>query len=42
MKDKGSDPIKYFPRSKKEGKKINWMDGVKAILELFKQRFTNK
>lgn len=30
-------PIKYHPR--KEGKKINWKDGVKAIFYLFKYRF---
>ena len=28
--------INYFPRSFKEGKKINWLDGVKAILTIIK------
>lgn len=28
-------PISYFPRSKKEGKKISWKDGVKAVWVLF-------
>lgn len=32
-------PISYFPRSQKQGKKINWRDGVKAIYYLFKYRF---
>ena len=32
-------PIKYNGRSYDEGKKINFMDGVKAILTLFKYRF---
>ena len=32
-------PIKYFGRSYEEGKKINFIDGVKAILTLFKYRF---
>ncbi|MCM8778069.1 MAG: glycosyltransferase family 2 protein, partial [Candidatus Omnitrophica bacterium] len=31
-------PINYNPR--KEGKKINWKDGVKAIFYLFKYRIT--
>ena len=25
-------PIKYYPRSKKEGKKINFRDALKALL----------
>lgn len=33
-------PISYSPRSFKEGKKINWKDGVKAILTLIKYRFS--
>jgi dolichol-phosphate mannosyltransferase len=32
-------PIKYFGRSYEEGKKINFMDGIKAILTLIKYRF---
>lgn len=31
--------ISYHPRSKEEGKKIAWIDGVKAIYVLFKYRF---
>ena len=34
-------PISYFPRTAKEGKKINWKDAVKAIMILFKERFQN-
>ena len=32
-------PISYFPRTKKQGKKINWKDGLQAIWTLFKYRF---
>ena len=32
-------PIKYSGRGYEEGKKINFMDGVKALLTLFKYRF---
>ncbi|MFQ5869987.1 MAG: glycosyltransferase family 2 protein [Candidatus Zixiibacteriota bacterium] len=32
-------PIKYFPRSFKEGKKLSWRDGVRAIFTLIKYRF---
>ena len=32
-------PIKYKGRSYREGKKINYMDGIKAIFTLFKYRF---
>jgi len=32
-------PIKYYPRHKSEGKKINWRDGVEAICTLIKYRF---
>ncbi len=32
-------PIHYYPRSKKEGKKIKWQDGVEAIGILLKYRF---
>ena len=34
-------PISYFGRGHDEGKKINWKDGVHAILTLIKFRFTN-
>lgn len=32
-------PIKYYPRSIEEGKKINWKDGLQAIWTLIKYRF---
>lgn len=32
-------PVSYCPRTKSEGKKINWRDGVKALWMLFKCRF---
>jgi len=32
-------PIKYYPRSLEEGKKINWLDGIDAIKTLIKWRF---
>lgn len=32
-------PIRYNPRSKKEGKKIKWKDGFDAIWTLLKYRF---
>ena len=34
-------PISYSPRSKEQGKKINWRDGLKAISTLFLIRFPN-
>ena len=34
-------PIHYFPRDKAHGKKINWRDGIKAIVTLFVWRFKN-
>lgn len=34
-------PIGYRPRTVQGGKKINWRDGVKAILTLIKYRFVN-
>ena len=34
--------ISYFPRTKKEGKKITWMDGLKSYFYLFKLRFIQK
>ena len=32
-------PIKYIGRNYNEGKKINFKDGIKAVLTLFKYRF---
>ena len=32
-------PINYRPRSKKEGKKIRWIDGAIALKVLFSLRF---
>ena len=34
-------PIRYYPRSIEEGKKIKWMDGVEAIWTLLRYRFKN-
>jgi glycosyltransferase involved in cell wall biosynthesis len=34
-------PISYTPRSIKDGKKIRWLDGLKAIYVLFKYKFTD-
>ncbi|MBD3170585.1 MAG: glycosyltransferase [candidate division Zixibacteria bacterium] len=34
-------PISYNPRSVKEGKKINWKDGIKAVWTLIKYRFVS-
>jgi glycosyltransferase involved in cell wall biosynthesis len=34
-------PINYFSRDFKEGKKITWRDGVKAVYHLFRYRFFN-
>lgn len=34
-------PINYYPRSKKEGKKIKWSDGLEAIYLLIKYRFVS-
>lgn len=34
-------PITYSPRTKAEGKKINFLDGLKAIYTFFRFRFTN-
>jgi len=31
-------PIKYYPRTFEEGKKINWRDGIQAIWNLIKYR----
>ena len=32
-------PIKYYPRTIKQGKKINWKDGLEGIFTLIKYRF---
>jgi len=34
-------PVRYYPRSVKEGKKINWKDGLNAIWTIIKYRFVN-
>lgn len=34
-------PVSYYPRSIKEGKKINWKDGFQAVWTLIKYRFVN-
>jgi glycosyltransferase involved in cell wall biosynthesis len=34
-------PISYYPRRKEEGKKINWRDGIQAIMTLLRHRFTD-
>lgn len=34
-------PIDYKPRNKHEGKKINFFDGIKAIITIIKYRFVN-
>ena len=34
-------PIKYYPRSISEGKKINWKDGLQAIWTLIKYKFSD-
>ncbi|MBI4811764.1 MAG: glycosyltransferase family 2 protein [Ignavibacteriales bacterium] len=34
-------PIRYYPRTKDEGKKIKWKDGVEAIWTLIKYKFTD-
>jgi glycosyltransferase involved in cell wall biosynthesis len=35
-------PISYRPRTSSEGKKIQWQDGIKALLTLFRCRFDNR
>ncbi|MBL7197449.1 MAG: glycosyltransferase family 2 protein [Candidatus Omnitrophica bacterium] len=35
-------PISYHMRTTREGKKVNWKDGIKAIYYLIKYRFINK
>ena len=32
-------PMKYYPRSTTEGKKLRWTDGFKAIWTLLKYKF---
>ncbi|MCM8801506.1 MAG: glycosyltransferase family 2 protein [Candidatus Omnitrophica bacterium] len=32
-------PIDYYPRSYSEGKKIKWLDGIYAVLTIFRYRF---
>ena len=34
-------PMNYYPRSFAEGKKLNWVDGLKALWVLIKYRFTD-
>ena len=34
-------PISYMPRTKAEGKKIKWEDGIIAIKTFFKFRFSD-
>ena len=34
-------PMNYYPRSFAEGKKLNWIDGLKALWVLIKYRFTD-
>src|SRR6267378_5585651 len=33
-------PIRYYARSRSEGKKLTWLDGVRALGELFRLRLT--
>ncbi len=33
-------PIAYHPRSRQEGKKLNWADGIIAVIMLLRFRFT--
>jgi glycosyltransferase involved in cell wall biosynthesis len=33
-------PIRYYARSRAEGKKLTWLDGVRAVGELFRLRLT--
>jgi len=34
-------PMDYYPRSKKDGKKLSWTDGLVAVWVLIKYRFVN-
>jgi len=35
-------PIRYFPRSRAEGKKIRWLDGLIWLWQIIKHRFTRR
>ena len=35
-------PVSYKPRTKEEGKKINFFDAIKAMVTIIKYRFLNK
>ena len=35
-------PVSYKPRTKEEGKKINFLDAIKAMVTIIKYRFLNK
>lgn len=35
-------PIQYFPRSRVEGKKIRWRDGITWLWQIIKHRFTSR
>ena len=35
-------PVHFAPRSKAEGKKIKWRDGVRALQVLLRERFGHK
>jgi len=34
-------PVHYYARGREEGKKLTWQDGVRAIITLFKVRFSS-
>jgi len=34
-------PVKYYPRTVEEGKKIGWKDGIAALLTILRFRFTD-
>lgn len=34
-------PIRYYPRTRSQGKKIKWRDGLQALLVLLKYRFVD-
>ena len=34
-------PIRYYPRSKKEGKHITWRDGIQALKTLLKEKWNH-
>ena len=33
-------PVAYYPRSRDQGKKLNWTDGLMAVLTLLRYRFS--